>query len=244
MPLIPGPTGSQFTVGRNDVPGPRKSVLGFLSARVLEIATRAARGEQAPILSLPTRHGGAIDPEVLASRRRQVKAARFDVIQAALRAGEVKPATTIRLHYESPTAKHFQLVTDPLLPGQRELTNVPGLFVAALSSPYSSLDQVTARELDVASQIERVHQVDAGSAEAVRWVGMAQCGRRIASCSSRWAYRSLGRTSTGGRQGGTCGAISNHCCCRRNQSARWGGCCLRLAWPLKSPASTGWRLTC
>ena len=148
VPLVPGSGGSPFMVGRNDVPGPRKSVLGFLSSRVLEIATRAARGERAPILSRPTRRGGAIDPEVLASRRRQVKAARFDAIQAALRAGEVKPAATIRWRYESPTTKHFELVVDPPLEGRPYLADVPDLFVAGVSNPDSG-----------------------GSAEAVRWVG-------------------------------------------------------------------------
>lgn len=123
-------------------------MLGFLSSRVLEIATRAARGEQAPILSLPTRHGGAIDPVVLASRRRQVKAARLDAIQAALRAGEVKPAATIRFNYESATAKHFELVVDPPLEGQPDLADVADLFVAGVANPDTG-----------------------GSAEAVRWVG-------------------------------------------------------------------------
>lgn len=171
VPLVRGPRASPFLVGRNDVPGPRKSVLGFLSSRVMEIATRAARGERAPILSLPTRHGGAIDPEVLASRRLHINAARFDGIQAALRVGDVKPAATIRLLYESPTTKHFQLIVDPQQDGQPDLANVPGLFVAALSGPYGSLDRGTIQELDVASQIQRVNQIDVGSAEAVRWVG-------------------------------------------------------------------------
>jgi Family of unknown function (DUF6493) len=153
---VPSSGGSHFLVARREVPGPRKSVLGFLSARALEIATRAARGERSPILSLPTAHGGAIARELLASRRRLVKPARFDAIQAGLRAGEVKPATTLRFEFESANAKHFELVVDPPRKYEPSLEDVPGLFIAALS---------TADYTGVGADGRT------GLAEAVRWVG-------------------------------------------------------------------------
>ena len=166
VPLVPGLVRSPFLMARRDVPGPRKSVLGFLSARVLEVASRAARGQREPILSLPTSAGGAIDPEMLASRRNElarlrIKPAKADAIQAALRAGEVRPRTAVRFRYESPTAKHFELVVDPTLKTKPDLDDVPGLFVGALSAVESGPADYNGIGRNGVT----------GLAEAVRWVG-------------------------------------------------------------------------
>jgi hypothetical protein len=152
--------------------GPRRSVLGFLSYRVLEIAARAAYGKPAPILSLPTAPGGAIDPMALKSRRSEMARLRVapgeaDAMQAALRAGEIRPTHNVRFDFGSTTSSHtyqaktykhthFELQTDPPLKDAPQLPDVPGLFIAAISA-FGARD-----EADYCST---------GLAEAVRWVG-------------------------------------------------------------------------
>lgn len=165
VPLVPGVARSRFHMAGRGVPGPRKSVLGFLSARVLEVADRAARGQRQPILSLPTSAGGAIEPEVLAARRNElarlrIKPAKADAIQAALRAGEVRPLTAVRFRYESPAAKYFELVVEPSHRSQPGLDDVPGLFAMALSPSDGGAADYSGVGRNGVS----------GLAEAVRWV--------------------------------------------------------------------------
>lgn len=157
---------------------PRRSVLGFLSYRVLEIAARAALGKPAPILSLPTARGGAIDPSDLKARRSEMARLRVapgeaDALQAALRAGEVQATRRVRFDfgstqsshtYQGKTYKHthFQLTVDPPLQGSPSIADVPGMFVAAISAfgPSAEADYCGIN-----------HDGAAGLAEAVRWVG-------------------------------------------------------------------------
>ena len=68
----------------------RRTLLGLLAARGLEVAARAARGRARPLLAFPTRAGGWIDPDVLAERERDVgrirnRADPGDLLQAQLR---------------------------------------------------------------------------------------------------------------------------------------------------------------
>ena len=162
VPRVPGHGANPFQLARRDVPGPRKSVLGFLSSRVLEIASRAARGDRAPILSLPTRHGGAIDPEALQARRTELSPARVipgpaDATQAALRAGEIKARATVRFVFESQTATTFQLIADPPVDD-----GLPGLFIGAISAFGSNA---------LADYCGVGRSGIGGLPEAVRWVG-------------------------------------------------------------------------
>jgi hypothetical protein len=151
---------------------PRRSVLGFLSYRVLEIAARAARGQPAPILALPTDRGGVIDSIVLESRRREIARLRVapgeaDAMQAALRAGEIRPTRNVRFDFGSTTSSHtyqgktykhthFELQISPPLKEAPQLSDVPGLFIAAVSAFGEGA------EADFCAT---------GLAEAVRWVG-------------------------------------------------------------------------
>lgn len=170
------PTLPPFREGRFRLFGngtrPRRSVLGFLSYRVLEVAARAARGKPAPILALPTDRGGAIDPIVLDSRRSEIARLRVtpgeaDALQAALRTGEIGPTRNVRFDFGSTSSSHtyqgktyrhthFELQVDPPLKDPPALSDVPGLFVAAISAFGSGA------EADYCAT---------GLAEAVRWVG-------------------------------------------------------------------------
>ena len=158
--------------------GPRRSVLGFLSYRVLEIAERAARGRPSPILSLPTARGGAIDPTELESRRRElarirVAADEADATQAALRAGEVRPTRNVRFDFRSTTSSHmyqgktykhvhFELQIDPPLKEPPALADIPGLFDAAITAFGARAE---------ADYCGINSDGTTGLAEAVRWVG-------------------------------------------------------------------------
>jgi hypothetical protein len=132
-------------------PAARQGVLGFLSYRVLEVAARAAHGIQQPLLSLPTAPGGAIDPHVLAARReeharRRIQAGQADVIQAALRAGEISPSPIFHFEYgshlkqftiqgKSYTNVEFHVRVDPAFVDEPTLAQVPELFLAAVARP-------------------------------------------------------------------------------------------------------------
>src|SRR5207302_1172480 len=62
----------RWLTGRSARPDPhQKSVLAFLSGRVREVAARAARGEAAPLLSLPTGRGGAPEVDEFEARQRR-----------------------------------------------------------------------------------------------------------------------------------------------------------------------------
>jgi uncharacterized protein DUF6493 len=158
----------------------RRSVLGFLSYRVIEIAARAANGRSAPILSLPTDRGGAIDPDTLKTRRDElsrlgIRPGEADAMQAALRAGEVGDQARVRFDfgsnhsshtYQGKTYKHtyFELKVDPPPMETPPLDDVPGLFRAAISSFGADA------EADYCG-INRDGAM--GLPEAVRWVGTA-----------------------------------------------------------------------
>jgi hypothetical protein len=156
----------------------RRSVLGFLSYRVAEIAARAASGSTAPILSLPTGPGGVIDQDTLQSRRGQlhqlgIRPGEADAMQAALRADEVQDARGVSFDFGSTRSSHvyqgktythtyFELKVEPPLKDVPALAEVPGLFLAAISAfgasaeaDYCGLNQDGAT----------------GVGEAVRWVG-------------------------------------------------------------------------
>jgi hypothetical protein len=170
-PTLPPFRESRFRILGNGT-RPRRSVLGFLSYRVLEIAARAARGKAVPILSLPTARGGAIDPTVLESRRGELARlhlapAEADAVQAALRAGEVRPTRHVQFDFGSTTSSHsyqgktykhthFELRIDPPLKDPPPLADVPGLFLAAIPAFGEGA------EADYCAT---------GLAEAVRWVG-------------------------------------------------------------------------
>lgn len=185
---------------------PRRSVLGFLSYRALEIAARAARGKPAPILGLPTDRGGAIDPMALDSRRSEmarlgVTPGEADALQAALRAGEIRPTRNVRFDFGSTSSSHtyqgktykhthFELQTDPPLKEPPALSDVPGLFVAAITAFGAGA------EADYCAT---------GLAEAVRWVGTvwpnnrevfyakgaAELGRNVDWWQAMWHVRSF-----------------------------------------------------
>jgi hypothetical protein len=163
--------------------GPRRSVLGFLSYRALEVAARAAHGNKAPILSLPTTRGGAIDRETLESRRQELARLKItpgdaDALQAALRTGEVKEAGKVGFDFGSTKSSHsdqgktykhtyFELTVDPPLKAVPPLADVPGLFVAAISAFGASA------EADYCG-----NDGGTGLAEAVRWVGTVWPAKR------------------------------------------------------------------
>jgi hypothetical protein len=185
---------------------PRQSVLGFLSHRVLEVAARAAHGIRQPLLSLPTGPGGAIDPQVLASRREEharlrIQASQADAIQAALRAGEIPPSPKFRFVYSSHlkqrtyqgrsyTDVEFRVRVDPAFDDEPTLAQVPELFLAAVSSRGADYCGVTG-------------DTPAGPTEAVRWVatvwpsnrepyyakGAADLGSNIDWWEARWHNR-------------------------------------------------------
>ena len=183
-PTMPAFRESRFRIIRTNT-GPRRSVLGFLSYRVLEIAVRAAHGRKAPILSLPTGRGGAIDRETLESRRMELARLKItpgdaDSLQAALRAGEVNEKGTVNFSFGSTKSSHshqgktykhtyFQLEVDPPQKEVPPLANVPGLFVAAISAFGASA------EADYCG-IDR--DGTTGLPEAVRWVGTVWPAKR------------------------------------------------------------------
>lgn len=190
---------------------PRRSVLGFLSYRVLEVAARAAHGRAEPILSFPTNLGGAIDPETLALRRddlrrRGIKPGDADAIQAALRVGEVTPPEGIRLSfgseatshtYQGKTYKHvrFHLDVQPTPDEKPALQDVASLFVAAILA--DGFRRAEADYCGIGSESP------AGLAEAVRWVasvwpdnreffyakGAVELGQNIDWWEARWHAR-------------------------------------------------------
>ncbi len=176
-PTVPSLRPRRFRILRDQV-GPRRSVLGFLSCRVLEIAARAANGTPAPILSLPTSPGGAIDAHTIESRRNQLARLHItpgdaDAMQGALRAGEVRDARRVRFDFGSTKTSHtyqgktyrhthFELKVEPPLKEMPPLADVPGLFVAAISAFGAGA------EADYCG-INRDGAT--GIAEAVRWVG-------------------------------------------------------------------------
>ncbi len=197
--------------GRAPKAAPRRSVLGFLSMRVYEVAARAASGKPQPILSLPTARGGAIDPATLASRREALRRLRIkpgdaDAIQAALRGGEIASPPYIRFEfgtdvtshtYKARTFTHVQFhvrVTPP--PRRRpELTDVPGLFIAALLAE--------GHEPGEADYCRVGDGLASGLRDVVRWVatvwpshrepfyarGAAELGRNIDWWQAMWHTR-------------------------------------------------------
>jgi hypothetical protein len=155
---------------RSAQPDPhQKSVLAFLSGRVREVAARAARGEPAQLLSLPTGRGGTLLIEEFEARSRRLQAAGrrpdpFDAIQARLRAYGSVEGERYRFVYGATGETHisFQLRVEPSMKAEPALTDVPALFYAAIAtdtawgqSDYSG----------VASD------GPTGLLEAVRWVG-------------------------------------------------------------------------
>jgi hypothetical protein len=176
------PTLQPFRQGRFRIFGEpvnqRRSVLGFLSYRVAEIAVRAASGRTAPILSLPTGQGGLIDRATLQSRRDQlhqlgIHPGEADTMQAALRADEVQDTRRVSFDFGSTRSGHvyqgktythtyFELKVDPPLKDPPALAEVPGLFLAAISAFGANA------EADYCG----INQDGAiGVGEAVRWVG-------------------------------------------------------------------------
>jgi hypothetical protein len=176
------PTLPPFRQGRFRIFGEsvkqRRSVLGFLSYRVGEIAVRAATGRTAPILSLPTGRGGVIDRATLQSRRDHlhqlaIHPGEADAMQAALRADEVQDKRSVSFDFGSTRSSHvyqgktythtyFELKVDPPLKDRPALAEVPGLFLAAISAFGANA------EADYCG----INQDGAtGVGEAVRWVG-------------------------------------------------------------------------
>jgi len=223
-------------------PTPRRSVLGFLSYRVLEVAARAARGNRQPLLALPTAPSGAIDPQVLADRRREhlrlhVHAGDADVIQAALRAGEISPSPNLRFAYSCTSKSHtyqgksytnveFAVRVDPALGDEPTLDQVPELFLAALSKRGADYCAVT--------------DTPAGLAEAVRWVatvwpsnrepyyakGAAELGSNIDWWEARWHTRHFLEPLLFATE----------------PLAKWAGCSSRWDSEPRSAANGHWRL--
>ena len=156
----------RWLTGRSARPDPhQKSVLAFLSGRVREVAARAARGEAAPLLSLPTGRGGALEvDEFEARQRRLANAGRrpdpFDAIQARLRADGSDEGERYRFVYGATGEKHisFQLRVEPAMKVEPELTDVPALFYAAVDPAGPDYGGVAASG-------------STGLAEAIRWVG-------------------------------------------------------------------------
>lgn len=191
----------------------RGSVLGFLSYRVLEVAVRAASGTRQPMLSLPTAPGGAIDPSVLASRRREharleIQAGRADALQAALRAGEISLPERFRFEYGSKVETRsyqgktykqirFYVRVDPPLSDEPRLDRVPELFLAALGDGWTP---ASPRDAEYCGAWARG---PAGLSEAVRWVatvwpanrepyyagGAAEIGQNSEWWQARWHAR-------------------------------------------------------
>jgi Family of unknown function (DUF6493) len=90
--------------------------LGFLVARALEVAGRAARRSARPLLAFPTHQGGWIDPDVLAERERGIglfrnRPAPADFLQARIRA--FRP--------EGPLGYERSIVAPGRWPKEREL---------------------------------------------------------------------------------------------------------------------------
>jgi hypothetical protein len=208
---VPPLSGRRFGLLPSRTPMPRKSVLGYLSLRVHEVAARAARGQQQPLLSLPTASGGAIDMASLASRRKELQRLRIkpddaDAIQAALRAGEVPAPPEIRFEFGSEVSSHtykektythvhFHIGVDPAPRAEPTLADVPGLFIAALSA--GGFRRGEADYCGVGSD------GPGGLSEAVRWVstvwpshrepfyakGAAELGQNIDWWEARWHVR-------------------------------------------------------
>ena len=102
---------------------------------------------------MPTAPGGAIDPSVLASRRREharleIQAGRADALQAALRAGEISLPERFRFEYGSKVETRsyqgktykqiwFYMRVDPPLSDEPRLDRVPELFLAALGDGWT-----------------------------------------------------------------------------------------------------------
>lgn len=101
--------------------------LGFLVARALEVAARAARRSARPLLAFPTHQGGWIDPDVLAERERGIglfrnRPAPADFLQARIRAfrpdGPLRYERSIVAPERWPREKELELRPD----------RIPGIF--------------------------------------------------------------------------------------------------------------------
>lgn len=167
----------------------RKSVLGFLSYRVLEVAVRAAAGVRQPILSLPTAPGGAIERRVLELRRQEharlaIQAGTADAIQAAMRAGEVPLPPGLRLEYGCTMMSHtyedktyrnarLHVRVQPPFDGEPRLDRVPELFLASLWASelawLRSAGGVPFEKFEEANYCGVGSDGPAGLPEAVRW---------------------------------------------------------------------------
>jgi hypothetical protein len=166
-----------------------------------------------PILSLPTAPGGAIDPRVLESRRREharlgIQAGQADALQAALRAGEISLPERFRFEYGSTVETRsyegkvykqawFYVRVEPPLSDDPRLDRVPELFLAALGNGWTP---VTPRDAEYCGAWGRS---PAGLSEAVRWVatvwpgcrepyyagGAAEVGQNSEWWQARWHAR-------------------------------------------------------
>jgi len=182
---------------------PTKSVLGFLSYRVLEVAARAARGEPQPLLSLPTLAGGGIDPPVLAARRAELERLGLapgaaDAIQAALRAGEIPRSSEYRFSYgpqlksftyQGNTSSYswFYVRVTPPCPDDPPLDRVPDLFLAALSSTSADYSGMLGERSSDA--VRWVATVWPGNREPYYAKGAAELGANIDWWEARWHVR-------------------------------------------------------
>lgn len=165
------------------------------------------------MLSLPTAPGGAIDPSVLASRRREharleIQAGRADALQAALRAGEISLPERFRFEYGSKVETRsyqgktykqiwFYMRVDPPLSDEPRLDRVPELFLAALGDGWTP---ASPRDAEYCGAWARG---PAGLSEAVRWVatvwpanrepyyagGAAEIGQNSEWWQARWHAR-------------------------------------------------------
>jgi len=146
-----------------------RSILGFLSARVHEVATRAARGQPGELLSLPTGRGGTLRADELDARRRRARergwrSDRLDQLQADLRAhGAPESAPQYRFVYGASGEKHvsFQLHTEPRIKTEPTPTDVPALFYAAVEGGGSRW----------ATPFDYCADMALGVTEQIRWIG-------------------------------------------------------------------------
>jgi hypothetical protein len=146
-----------------------RSILGFLSGRVHEVATRAASGHPGELLSLPTGHGGTLRPDELDARRRRARemgwqSDQLDQLQADLRAyGAPEPARQYRFVYGTSGEKHvsFQLHTEPRIKTEPAPTDVPALFYAAVEGGGNQW----------ATPFDYCADMATGVTEQIRWIG-------------------------------------------------------------------------